>query len=148
MLARVLAARPRKVAVLAAHALRNRRRGADAEERRRLLADGGRVARVADDEDTIHATHPEEQKTTEHNHLFSEDHYDFENRGQNPHGGQSQSQHGGQSQHNRGQSPHVPSECLRSTLGLCQSHLSVESEAEDHYRNVNFFIIFIKIRSF
>ena len=44
---------------------------------------------------------------------------------------------------NRGQSPHVPSECLRSTLGLCQSHLSVESEAEDHYRNVNFFIIFI-----
>ena len=73
---------------------------------------------------------------------IEQDHDDFENRGQSPHGGQSQSQHGGQSQHNRGQSPHVPSECLRSTLGLCQSHLSVESEAEDHYRNVNFFIIF------
>jgi spire-like protein len=37
---------------------------------------------------------------------------------------------------NRGQSPHAPSECLRSTLGLCQSHLSVESEADDHFRNV------------
>ena len=27
-------------------------------------------------------------------------------------------------------------DCLKSILGLCQSHLSVESEAEDHYRNV------------
>ena len=27
-------------------------------------------------------------------------------------------------------------DCLRTTLGLCQSHLSVESEAEDHFRNV------------
>ena len=25
---------------------------------------------------------------------------------------------------------------LRTTLGLCQSHLSVESEADDHFRNV------------
>ena len=27
-------------------------------------------------------------------------------------------------------------DCMASILGLCQSHLSVESEAEAHYRNV------------
>jgi len=47
---------------------------------------------------------------------IEQDHDDFENRGPSP--------------------PHAPSECLRSTLGLCQSHLSVESEADDHFRNV------------
>ena len=35
-------------------------RGADAEERRRLLPDGGRVARVADAEDGVHAASAEE----------------------------------------------------------------------------------------